>query len=137
MNLRRLCAILLLSIIQGAAYAESSSDILKRYELFAREENKQFTGFSSSVGQELYFRKGQTSKGEMSCATCHTPDPKAPGRTRANKEIGPMAPVANAMRFTDFRNVEKWFIRNCDDVFRRSCTAQEKGDFITYLISIK
>jgi hypothetical protein len=137
LNIRRICTILLLLSVQGAAYGESPNDILKRYELSAREENKKFKGFTASDGQDLYFRKGQTSKGELSCSTCHTPDPKAPGRTRANKIIEPLAPVANSMRFTDFRNVEKWFMRNCDDVFHRSCTTQEKGDFITYLFSIQ
>jgi hypothetical protein len=30
--------------------------------------------------------------------------------------------------------VEKWFTRTCQDVLGRACTAQEKGDFITYMM---
>jgi hypothetical protein len=48
-----------------------------------------------------------------------------------------MAPSANPQRFTDAAKVEKWFKRNCNDVLRRSCTAEEKGDFIAYMLSIK
>jgi hypothetical protein len=48
-----------------------------------------------------------------------------------------MAPVANAERFTDAAKVEKWFKRNCSDVRKRACTANEKGDFIAYLLSVK
>jgi hypothetical protein len=33
--------------------------------------------------------------------------------------------------------VEKWFKRNCNDVAGRACTALEKGDVLTYLLSLK
>ena len=45
--------------------------------------------------------------------------------------------AANKARFTDTPTVEKWFKRNCQDVLERECTAQEKGDFMTYVLSIK
>jgi len=32
--------------------------------------------------------------------------------------------------------VAKWFRRNCKTVLGRECTAQEKGDILTYLSSI-
>ncbi len=66
----------------------------------------------------------------MSCTTCHTSDPRQPGKTPAHRKVDPLAPAANPERFTDLKKVEKWFRRNCDDVFARECTAQEKGDFI-------
>jgi hypothetical protein len=46
-----------------------------------------------------------------------------------------MAPSANKERFTDVKKIEKWFKRNCNDVLARECTAQEKGDFLKYLLS--
>jgi hypothetical protein len=49
--------------------------------------------------------------------------------------LKPMAPAANPKRLTDAANVEKWFKRNCNDVLKRACTAQEKGDFMAYLLS--
>jgi len=33
--------------------------------------------------------------------------------------------------------VEKWFKRNCKDVLARECTAQEKADFVAFLIAVK
>ncbi len=48
----------------------------------------------------------------------------------------PLAPVADAARFTDVAEAEKWFKRNCNDALGRDCTAQEKGDVLTYLISV-
>jgi hypothetical protein len=46
-----------------------------------------------------------------------------------------MAVSANAARFTDARDVEKRFSRDCKNVLGRACTAAEKGDFITFLAS--
>jgi hypothetical protein len=48
-----------------------------------------------------------------------------------------MAPSVNPKRFSDAANVEKWFKRNCNDVLKRACSTQEKGDFITYMLSVK
>ena len=59
------------------------------------------------------------------------------GKTRAHKSIEPLAPVANRERLTDPAKVEKWFKRNCKDVLARECTAQEKADFLAFLISVK
>lgn len=119
------------------ALAASPDEILQGYEREASKGDTAFKGFSAARGQQLYSRKQTTKKGEISCSSCHTPDPRKVGLTRANKNIEPLAPVANAKRFTDLKQVEKWFTRNCDDVLQRACTAQEKGDFLTYLLSIK
>ena len=52
------------------------------------------------------------------------------------KAIAPMAVSLSPDRFTDPDKVEKWFLRNCNTVLGRECTAQEKGDIITYLSGI-
>jgi hypothetical protein len=76
--------------------------------------------------------------GEWNCATCHTEDPKSGGKhAETQKVIDPIAPSVNAERFTDPLKVEKWFKRSCKDVLGRECTAQEKGDFLAYVISVK
>ena len=86
-----------------------------------------------SAAPPSWGRKGK----DWSCSTCHTTDPRKPGRhTVTGKTIQPMAPVSNPNRFTDSAKVEKWFKRNCRDVFDRECTAREKGDVITWLRSI-
>lgn len=71
-----------------------------------------------------------------SCASCHTSDPAAVGRTRAGKEIAPMAASRAPKRFVDQAETEKWFKRNCADVLGRDCTAQEKSDVLAFLLSI-
>jgi hypothetical protein len=33
--------------------------------------------------------------------------------------------------------VEKWFKRNCSDVLGRACSAQEKGDLLAWLATVR
>lgn len=127
---------LLMMILSPDVRGETPDALLKRYEVEAKKANANFVGFSADRGHKLYLQKGTGSKGEANCVSCHTLDPKAKGRTRANKEIEALAPSANAKRFTDAAKVEKWFARNCDDVFARPCMPVEKGDFITWLLTI-
>jgi hypothetical protein len=76
--------------------------------------------------------------GEFSCASCHTDSPLNAGKhAKTSKDVLPLSPSANPKRFTDVAQVEKWFKRNCNDVLSRACTAQEKGDFMAYVLSAK
>jgi hypothetical protein len=91
--------------------------------------------FTAAAGEKLYKTVGPT---QLSCASCHTDSPKAAGKhAKTNKVIEPLAPSANPKRFTDVAQVEKWFKRNCNDALGRACTTQEKGDFMTYVLSVK
>jgi cytochrome c peroxidase len=120
------------------AFAATSQELLKQYEVQAKQENTAFAGFSAERGASFFKAERTHSDGKkVSCATCHTSDPRKQGKTRANKVIEPMATIANPQRFTDAAKVEKWFGRNCKDVLERACTAQEKGDYIQYLTSVK
>ncbi len=120
------------------ALAVTPQELLKQYEAQARTENAAFAGFSAERGATFFKTERAHSNGkQVSCATCHTADPRNQGKTRANKVIEPMASIANPQRFTDEAKVEKWFGRNCRDVLERTCTAQEKGDFIQYLVNVK
>jgi uncharacterized membrane protein len=119
-------------------FAATPQEMLKQYEVQAKQENAAFTGFSADKGASFFKTERTHSDGKkVSCSTCHTSDPRNQGKTRANKMIEPMATIANPQRFTDAAKVEKWFGRNCKDVLERACTAQEKGDYIQYLISVK
>lgn len=110
----------------------ANEEILKSFEVQAAKT------FSATEGEKIYRTKRINSKGEnISCMTCHTPDPKGEGLTRANKIIEPIAPVANKERFTDMAKVEKWFKRNCKDVLDRECTVMEKGNFVRFMMSVK
>lgn len=118
----------------GAAFAASPSDIQRSLEAEARQSAPGFTGFLAQRGEQFFnARHG----GDWSCATCHTSDPRQPGRhATTGKAIAPLAPAANPERFTNPARVEKWFGRNCNDVLRRTCTAAEKGDVLTWLLSL-
>jgi len=120
------------------AFAATPQELLRQYEAQAKQENAAFAGFSAERGASFFRTERQHSNGkQVSCATCHTADPRNQGKTRANKVIEPLAPAANPQRFTDPAKVEKWFGRNCKDVQERACTTQEKGDFIQYLVNVK
>jgi cytochrome c peroxidase len=115
-----------------AAHAATPQDMLRLHEQQAGSQGV------AARGEKMFFAKRTHSNGEtVSCTTCHTDNPKATGKTRANKLIEPIAPVANKERFTDPAKVEKWFKRNCKDVLERACTDQEKSDFIAFMLSVK
>jgi mono/diheme cytochrome c family protein len=91
--------------------------------------------FTVAAGEKLYKTVGPN---QLSCASCHTDSPKNAGKhAKTNKAIDPLAPSVNVKRFTDAAQVEKWFKRNCNDALGRACTTQEKGDFMTYVLSVK
>lgn len=111
-----------------------ANDLLREYEAAARKENPSFKGFDAAEGRRLYDATHVQDGAPVSCATCHTANPRQPGITPAGKRVEPLAPSANPDRLTDRRDVEKWFKRNCKQVLGRECTAAEKGHFITYLL---
>jgi Domain of unknown function (DUF1924) len=75
---------------------------------------------------------------EWSCASCHGAVPNQGGKHAATgKSIAPLAPAFNPERFTDPAKTEKWFRRNCNDVVGRECTAAEKADVLSWLLTIK
>ena len=137
---RLLLSVASMALLLGSALAAATDpqQIVAGYAAQARQDSAAFRDFSAQRGAELYrLQRPRPDGTPASCSSCHTIDPRAVGRSRAGKEIAPLAPVANARRFTDVAQVEKWFSRNCPDVLGRACTAQEKGDFIAYLLSVK
>jgi hypothetical protein len=129
--------IVLFSLVAGpATRAEPRRDaILVQLLAQAKRETPGFTGFSAERGGAFYKATHQGGKpGTASCTACHGSSPHDKGRTRAGKDIDPMAVSKTPARYTDPDNVEKWFSRNCNDVLGRACTAREKGDFILYMI---
>ena len=88
-----------------------------------------------SRGQQLFTsRHGK----DWSCSTCHTVVPTVNGKhASTGKVIAPLAPAFNPDRFTDTGKTEKWFRRNCNDVLGRECTAGEKADVLSWLLTLK
>ena len=117
------------------ALAATPAELQQRFEADARAASPSFAGFSAPRGKAFF---NATHGGDWSCASCHTADPLAAGKhAKTGKAIAPLAPAANPERFSDVVAVEKWFRRNCNDVLGRACTAQEKGDVLEYLMSVR
>ena len=133
--MNHLCIALLVSFgIAFSAWAEQPQDFLTTFAAQAKIDNATFSGFDASRGEQFFKSRHGA---DWSCSTCHTENPTAMGQhTVTKKDIKPMAPSANPERFTNTTKVEKWFKRNCKDVVTRECTAQEKGDVLTYLMSL-
>ncbi len=126
--------IVTLALALALPLVAAANPVQDSYRAAAKQENPAFNDFSAARGRAFYSVKTK----DLACASCHGDSPKANGKhAKTGKDILPMAPSANAQRFTDAAKVEKWFGRNCKDVLNRACTAQEKGDFIAYLLSVK
>ena len=121
-------------VLASPCMGEEPQEFLTEYEVQAKKENPKFTGFDSGRGKVFFNMK---HGGEWMCASCHTDNPANEGKhIVTGKVIRPMSPAVNHLRFTETAKVEKWFKRNCKDVLSRECTAQEKGDFLAYLLSV-
>lgn len=120
----------------GAASAGPREDQLGKYASAAKAANPAFSGFSAERGKTLHNQSFGGGKPDTpACTTCHGRDPRAAGRTLAGKAIDPVAVSAAPSRFTDPAKVEKWFKRNCTEVLGRECNAQEKGDWLSFMLA--
>jgi Domain of unknown function (DUF1924) len=118
----------------SASFADPRRDaILAELLAQAKKDEAGFTRFLAERGAAFY-RATHPGGKQRSCTSCHGTSPLDKGKTRAGKDIDPMAVSKSPARYTDKDTVEKWFTRNCQDVLGRACTAKEKGDFITYMI---
>ena len=120
-----------------AAMSPAQRAVVDRQSAAATKMDHGFKGFSAERGKALFHARHTGGKPDTpSCTSCHTSDLAKPGKTRAGKEIAPMAASASPNRYSDPAEVEKWFKRNCGDVLGRECTATEKGDVLVYLLGL-
>ena len=132
MSLRQITVIVLGITGTGllsTAQADPVSELLQNYK-------SQGAGpFSSDAGESLLRSEGMTKDGKLrNCTSCHGEKLTSKGEhIVTGKTIQPLAPSANPERLTDRKKIEKWFRRNCKWTFGRECTAQEKGDFLSFL----
>jgi len=119
------------SLLMGFTLSVSAitpQDLLKSYEA-------QSSKASSNRGEQFFNVKHGK---EWSCSSCHENPPNHDTKhIVTGKVIMPLAPSANPTRFTDEAKAEKWFKRNCNDVLGRECTAQEKADVLSWLMTVK
>lgn len=126
-------ALVMASLSACALNAAAAETPLHLRDGYARAAGLAPAELSVAAGEALFRRGGD---GERQCVSCHTEDPRREGKTRAGKLIAPLAPSANAARFTDAAKAEKWFARNCADVLGRACSAREKANLIAWLMTI-
>ena len=122
----------LLLLLPTLGAADTVNELQSRYRQTAGEP------FSAARGESLWHQSFPQSGTEAarSCTLCHGDDLRQPGKhARTGKPIEPMAPSVNPARLSDAMKVEKWLKRNCKWTLGRECTAQEKGDLLTFLQS--
>jgi mono/diheme cytochrome c family protein len=125
----------MVAAIHQSAWAFTANELMAALKADAKQENAAFKEFSAARGESFFKTKHGN---EWSCASCHTENPAVLGKhAKTSKDIQPLAPSANAERFTDEAKVAKWFKRNCKDVLDRVCTPQEKGDVLAYLMTVR
>jgi hypothetical protein len=108
--------------------ATTPQDLLKSYETQSGKANP-------TRGEQFFNAKHGK---EWGCASCHENPPNHDTKhIVTGKAIKPLAPNANSIRFTDEAKAEKWFKRNCNDVLGRDCSAQEKADVLSWLMTVK
>ncbi len=124
--------LLLLTLLLGVGNAYGQTPIQQRMAFY--NPDGQLT-FSAERGETLWKKTNIAEDGKVRrCTTCHGDDLSQPGKhAKTGKVIDPLAPSANAKRFTKLKKVKKWFKRNCKWTFGRECTTQEKGDLLMYL----
>lgn len=118
-------------VVMPPAHAATPAELLAGYRTAAG------AGFTPSAqrGAAFYAEPFNVSAKMPGCTSCHTDKPAQAGRhVVTDKAIKPLAPTANAERFTDGAKAEKWFGRNCKEVVGRACTAAEKADFLAYMM---
>lgn len=93
---------------------------------------------TANAGRAFYVKKYTRKGKEESCSSCHTDSPANEGKhAESGKPIQPLSPAVNAKRFSNLQHVEENFTKHCQDIIGRDCTPQEKGDYITYLLTIQ
>lgn len=130
-----LAVVALWRVLPTAEAAAPQDALLSQYR---SEAAREAPGFQEDVarGKTLYLTEHTRGSERTSCATCHTQDARQEGRSPVGKRIEPLAPSANAERFSDRKKADKWFDRNCKQVLGRTCTAGEKADLLAYLLTL-
>jgi hypothetical protein len=134
-----LVALLGLTALSAQASIANAKKLVIIYHTQAIAENKDFPGPSAEEGKIFFNNKVKAANGkETACASCHTTNPADNGKNiLTGKVIQPLSPVVNAKRFADFEKVEAKFAQHCVDILGQDCTAAQKANYITYVLTEK
>ena len=115
----------------GVAHAATPAELLAGYQAQAGAPPR------PERGQALFTTASKQGL-KLSCASCHANVPtKTSTHPLSEKPIAALAPAFNPARFTDADKVERYFRLNCKEVFERDCSAAEKADVLSWLMSLK
>ncbi|MFA6179900.1 MAG: DUF1924 domain-containing protein [Candidatus Methylopumilus sp.] len=127
-----------LSAISAHADTATAQKLADKYATIAKNIDPNSAGLSAEDGKDFFNREITIKGKQVACASCHTANPADNGKhIVTNKPIRPLSPVVNEKRFASIDKVEKNFTKHCNDIIGRDCTAQEKGNFIAYLLTVK
>lgn len=133
-----LTVLLAMSALNAHADAETAKKLADKYAAIAKNINPESTGPSEEDGRTFFNREITIHGKQVACASCHTSNPADTGKhIVTGKPIRPLSPLVNEKRFTSVDKVEKNFTKHCNDIIARDCTAQEKANFIAYLLTVK
>lgn len=119
---------------EARADVPSATAMMRSLEVQARAADPAFAGFSAADGRAIYETEHAVKGKQVSCATCHTADPRRPGRTPSGKKLGPLSPVTNSSAFAKPAKANSKFDRYCKEVIGRTCTVNEKGNLLAWLL---
>jgi cytochrome c peroxidase len=123
--------------MNASADVANAQKLADKYTAIAKTIDAGFTP-SENHGKDFFNREITIKGKQVACASCHTSNPADQGKhIVTGKSIRPLAPAANEKRFTSLDKVEKNFTKHCNDIIGRDCTAEEKSNFISYLLSVK
>lgn len=124
-------SVILLLQSPGLWAASAAEQLMQKWQAEAEQ------AFSAERGKLAWNQQHKSADGDnRACTTCHHSDlTKAGEHAKTKKVIEPMAPSVNPDRFTETKKIKKWLLRNCKWTIGRKCTAQEKGDFLAYLLA--
>jgi hypothetical protein len=129
-----------LGLFSASAFADpaSAQKLADKYAVIAKNIDPNYKGLSADSGKAFFTRELTIRGKQVACASCHTTNPANPGKHIVTKKpIKPLAPAANPERFSDVAKVEKNFEKHCLEIIGRDCTAEEKGNYIAYMLTVK
>jgi len=133
-----LLSLFALASFNATADIASAQKLADKYAVIAKNIDPTFTAPSAEEGKAFFNRELLIKGKPTACASCHTANPADQGKhIVTGKPIRPLAPAINEKRFADIDKVEKNFTKHCNDITGRDCSAKEKANFVTYLISVK
>ena len=123
--------------VQFAKQFNVARTLVSLYEQEAKKRDPN-TKLSAEAGRAFYIKKVNVAGKDLSCSSCHTDDPTKEGKhNETGNSIKPLAISANPDRFSDQGKVERNFLKHCRDLYGHDCSAKDKGDYLTYLLSVE